>query len=1019
MNLTQFSFKYPFFVICFWTAIFIFGIYAFTKLKVQAYPNSHDIVVSLSTAYPGAPKEIVLEDVTKPLEEKLHHIPHLHSIISSSKNEVCLLMLSFKNTTSSQAQSAVLSAVSQLRRSLPKEVQEPEIKIIDQFTLPASRIAITSTLAPSDLYEFVERRILPYFTTLSEISNVEVLGKRQKQIFVHLDRDKLKEREISVSEVVGQLQKNGKNAYLENPSPILIDGEYDTAADLGSIIIHYFSNDKAIPLSTIAEIREGLSEPAEATYFNGAPCLILEIYQQPETSILEIARKISPAVKEINNLWLNPSENVQLHFLSNSTEFMNAYFIDFEKSFWLAIGIAILLIGLVFRDLRSILSSVISIPASICGTFIVLYFLGQSLNFFSLGALTICIGLVIDDMIVIRENIFRYIEEGSHPFVAARKAMKEISMPVIGTSLAVIAAAVALIVASIGTSSYWGNFSFSCTMIGAMAFSLLEALTLGPILCAYGLSLKKQKEGLFFKTLSNMYQKILEPIIRHPLLINCIAAVIFLASCLCYYFTPQYNMPANVTGNLKLTTKFPLSLTKEETKKRALQFSNDLLEQYPQTVENIGLTVKKENQADFFIELLDWKKRKIPGYEFQALLEKKSLLLKSEEQIQDFFIEKLYSETPDHERDYDLFILGKDPNLLKKYSHSLGEKLRNFKGLTNLFNSFDIQGPKMIFVLDFLNMLRLGILTQPVFQELNFLLNGYQAKFFHPLSKKIKSEISIETSLKSANAYELLQKSYVPNINFSLIELKKFVKDVHEENSMSEILRKDGQPCAEITGDLTSYPANSISYTEKLIKMDFPLPKWFSISWGPKSLKLKEVTQNFLLVLLIAPFMIYGILVMLSKSVILPLLILLPLPFSMSGSFFILYFAGSSIDLMSTAGIILSIGIAAKNSIILVDCIQKLAASGLPVVEAIKQGCTIRLRPILLTSISIFLITLTMFIPWDEYAELEISLALAVIGGLLCSTFFSLVIVPVLYPYAHAFHEKFCRFSFRLLNKPE
>ncbi len=1012
MRLVLFSIRKPVFILIFWAFIIFFGIQSLNHLPVTFLPPSRITDINVTTSFPGAEKERVLDDVTTPLENEIMSIKDTSEIVSQTRNGISEIYVKFKiGVPEVRAMTLLSSAINRAKIQFPSDVKDPISRPWSIASRPLKTMAITSNLPPPEFYNFVDKAVKPRFENIEGVSSVALVGQRQRQLTVSLNLEKMHERQISASEVMSRLKNLGENVYVSKGTTYGFTGEFSSIADLGSVAIRYLSNDRVIALRDIADIREELNDPDVYAYLNGVPCMILEVYIREDAEILAVQNAVDKEMQEVQDQYIKGKEKLSFFPLTNRDVNLGPALHDFTRNTWIAIAVSIFLIGFVFRDFRSIFISCTSIPASLCGAFLVMYLLGYSLNAYTIPALVVSVGLIIDDMIVIRENIFRHIEEGMSPYDATIKGMKEMGDPVIGTTFMVFSVCLPLIVLrGSETGQYLENFGVA--MLLSMAFSLLEAFTLGPLLCAYLLKTHVEEEthaSRFQKSLDKHYDRALKWVHSNAKMVLIFGVVVTFLGFVTPRFIRSEEMPSKPTGSMEMRMVALQGIPLKVIQKKARDFAQQIYKEYPD-VRQIGMRVGNTNEMIFYIEMVEKKKRKIKPGELKADLEKKGKALLLKKEIIGYFVTAdITAPRGGYVPQYTLRLSSYDSKLLRDYSEKMFDELKNYNGLTNLAMSSRAKAQETSVIFDFKKMNHVGAITPPVVKELDFLLNGDEPVSYRPPNRTdtLKSEVKVKTDLTSENADKLLKFGFVPNVNNTLIPFRAITGEISCDTSR-QTSRDDGEEYVEITADLNQEALNErpISYTEKIMEDKIPLPEGITPSWIGKAKKLKDMGKLQGQLGYLALFFIYTVLILIYRSLTIPLVILISLPFSVAGSFFALFLTGNSVNLCSIIGIVLAIGIAAKNGIILVDYANQLIKQGEPPTKAMDTACKIRLRPILMTSVGVFLTSIPVIIPWDDYSRLQIGLGIAVIGGLVTAMTLSLFLLPIIFKYTHHLHEK-------------
>lgn len=1024
MNLFKFSLKYPFFILCFWALVLFFGTVSLMKTRITAFPSTEECVLSITTLYPGAGKDRVLDEVTKKLEGEVSKIKGLQTFISHTDNEMSEIKVYFQAGISERiAQAGVLLAISQAKNALPSSASEPVIQKINRYNKPLIRLAATSHLPPQDFYSLIKKSVQPVFEELHGVSRVNILGNSEPQAAVVLDMKRMQEREISASAVVAQLEKIGQNAYLGENTSFLIAGEFSSLSDLGSVVIHYLANDKAITLKDIAQIRYDDSYPAGYTYFNGDPCLLIDIFEREDIDTLKLEAQFDEALQKLRQKWDKIPSELTLTVLKDSGAYLKYTYFNFKKTLFISIAVAILLIWATFKDFRSIFVSCISVPTALAATLCVIYISGKTLNFITFGALIISIGLVVDDMIIIRENIFRHLKGAKNPFEGTLKAMQEICHPVIGTTSGIVVGCAAFAcMQKMGILIYATEFAL--IIILTVGFSLLEAFTLGPVLCAYCLVPHAQRAPeTLQKKVGHIYKKLLRSAMAHSWVLIAVSLCILASSFYLSTILHRRLLPSEIIGNIELQMQLNPDLSIQEAKKRAVFLSDQLIKKYPD-IRQLGLLVEDHNQTTFNIEMIKESKRKLKPVELKRELEREAERLLNTKEIENYSVQEGTSDAPSYVPDLDLYLTSYERDTLVAYNDALLNKLNDFKGVFNVASSYDASKKETLFNFDFLKMKRLGVLTDPAAKELSLLLNGYKTPPIYPLEKGRSQKLAIEvqTRFPSMTAQQLLSKSFIPNINYMMVPLRSITSSTSSLTS-HPILRKNGEDLIRITADFNHGErahANPLEHTERVLKQELPLPKGITAEWTGKSKNLNLLFAELFKTDILSALLFCLALIVLYQNMTLPFVVLLSLPFSFAGSYLALYLTGYSLNIFSSIGTALAVAIAAKNGIIILCYINQLLNKGRPLLHAIAVACIVRLRPILMTSVAIVLATIPIVIIWDDFSLLEVSLGIALLGGVVSSTLLSLFIVPILFKLSYGFNLWFNRFALRYINtRPE
>ncbi len=1002
MRLVDFSIRHALIFCLVWAFIIFWGIKAFLAIPVSFFPDENFITLNVSTTYNGYSKEIVFDRVTKPLEDSFfRYLSQVENIYSTTEAGMSSFTIEYQsNKAEIDAFEEVLLAFNQARPNMPSDVTIPVIESIRRRNSPLLTIAATSDLSEPELSNLAINVIKPHFEQIPEVAEAKIIGYRQKQATVLLDTQKMKERQISATDIVAQLKSFTNNVSINNPMSFAIQWPFSSLKDLERIPIHLISSGSVVTLHDLAEVREELTDPTTYAFYNGKPCILFEIYSAPYSSELTIEKAFPQKLRELN------IPSVSFTYLFNREPNLIPMMDDFILNFCFATVIAIALIWLVFKDFQSVLVTFSSIPCSICGTFIVMNMMGLTINLYTILALIISVGLIIDDIIIVRENIFTYLEKGLSPLEATRHGVKEMIKPLVGTTCIILGIATTLLIITLSRSTQYLQ-DFGIVLFASLAFSLVEALTLAPILCAHFLKKTTRKHRNFD------FAKYLSPIHR-PLMISIIAAGLILVGVIISRKVPVDTEIDIPVGNIQIHETIATSPSLKTQLDRVSEISLELKKIYPE-IQNIGLRVDK-GQNTIFIQMLS--KTGITPKEFAELLSKKWASMHSPYLEKYYIMNNIIPEIGYHAR-FGVELSSNNMDELSLYSDKLFDKFLEKHQFTNLVDSDHTLQHLLSFKMNNEWMSHLAVDASSFFNEMNTLLNGTEIHEIQiPFANKSgvwKSALAIKSTNSYQNFQEVEKTGFVPNFTHMPIPFQK-ISTTENTATKKSIKRKNREYLVEITGNIpkTAQISNPIDWIKQLTKKEVPLPQGISLGWtaGSKAdqdlnaLLPKFKNMNFLI--------FFVILVILFQSLTLPFTIFLAIPFAIIGSIFGLFIMHSPSNGLSQLGTMLAVGVAAKNAIVMLSFSLDRVAQGATPAEAAYEASVKRIRPILMTSIGLLLTTIPILISWNEYSAVQFPLGYAIIGGVIVAIFSSLFLVPVLFRYLYPLHRKISQFFHRL-----
>lgn len=1028
MNLASLSIKRPVFITCIVTLILVVGWLSLRKLPVDLFPNVTFPIVTVTTIYPGAGPEEVETLVSKVYEEELSNVPGLKKLSSQNLEAVSVIIAEFNlDVDIKYAEQQVRDKVAAARKKLPEDIEEPVIRKLDPADQPIITISVESELPDGELYQYVDKKIKPMIEQVNQVGLVDIYGGRKREIKVELDRDKLKAREISANQVSERLKISGQNIPAGKISGSATDtvfrtlGEYKTINEIQSTIVNFIGNDIPITVADVGSVKDSLEERKTYAYYNGKSSILLSVYKQSGSNTIGVAKNIKKQVEKINNTLKEQKAGMSIKVVRDGSKPIDANVYDVYETIIIGMILTIIVVYFFLGSLRSTIITGLALPNSLLGAFILLAAAGFTVNIMTLLALSLAVGLLIDDAIVVRENIFRHIEMGATPIKAAIEGTSEVTLAVIATTLTVIA-----VFAPISfLDGVVGQFfkEFGLTVCFAMVISLFDALTMAPMLSAYFAgkiehhdpNVPKVRKGIYDNTfgvlldkfndfqnwLEEIYVGVLHFTLKRPFFILFISTVIFLASFAALKYVPKTFLPAQDAGEfmVSIDQKPGTSLDgMNEVAKKVdhLVRSNKEVEF---TVLQVGDKNGQPEKASIFVTLVPSKQR--PGFNTTAIKGR------VREQL------KVYSEANPAVKDIDtvgggqrpfnINIVGDDMKEIEKYSNLLLAKIKNHPALLDVETTSRPGKPEFQVIPDRFKAERLGVSTTLLGAELRTMVEGSTPAVFREFGEQYDIRVRMkedQRDIKSA-----FNSIYVPNINNSLIKLSAVAKPF-DTTGPANINRQDRGRYIQIAADISpSGPGmgGAISDIDRIMKDEIKLPSNMKYQFVGQAENFKELMVNMVVAGGLGIMFIYFVLASLYESFITPFTIMLVLPLAMCGAFYALAITGASLDLFSMIGCIMLLGVATKNSILLVDYANQQVQGGMSLNEAIIASGKARLRPILMTSFALIGGMLPLAIGLNEASKQRTSMGIAVIGGLISSTLLTLVVIPAAYSYIERF----------------
>lgn len=915
------------------------------------------------------------------------------------------------------AEQQVRDRVSSAKRKLPTEIEEPTIRRIDPADQPIMMLAVSAPIPEGKLYDLASEEIRPKLEQIAQVGRVELVGGRKREIQVQLDREKLRAREIPIIQVFNTLKNFGQNVpagKVQQEKGELVFrtlGEFNNLEQIKKATVSFIGNDVATKVSDIGTVVDTLEDEKTRAYLNGESTIIFQIYKQSGANTVKVAnavKKKTLLLDEEMKAQLGKDYNIRLVY--NMARFIDANVADVLESILFGVILTIIVVFFFLGSIRSTFITGLAIPFSMIGGLALVYAFGFSINVMTLLAMSLSVGLLIDDAIVVRENIFRHLEMGKSAIRAALEGTAEVRLAVIAVTMAILAVfgPIAFLQGVVGQFFK----AFGMTVCFVMAVSLFDALSNAPMLSAYfgGTAADLHKRWKIIVAFDRMqtwleekYAQFLHWTLNHRGMTLIGTVVIVLASCSTLQFVPKTFLPAQDNGEfmVSLETKPGTSLKEMADIALAVDKKIQTHGEVTQTILTVGDANGVPNVANFFVELKPFGKRSksttIVKMEMRELLKEFKDAAPTVKDV-DMVAAGM--------RPFNVYVRGQDLNDVKKVTDQLYAKLKAHPGVLDPELTDKPGRPEFQVQVDLEKANRLGMSTSIVGQELRGYVEGLEPAKFREKGLEYNVRVRVKDDQRD------LQKSYdqilVPNMNMRMIPLNAAATgsitlgpaNINRENRARYIgvgadMAPDGPGMGGVINDINSWFANK----------EIELPPGVTYRFVGQAENFQELVGSMLTAAFLAVVFIFLVLASLYESLMTPFTIMLVIPLAVVGAFVALCVTQHSLDLFSMIGCIMLMGLATKNSIILVDYINHKLKEGLSLNAAIIDAGKTRLRPILMTSLALIAGMIPVAIGLNEASNQRTSLGIAVIGGVISSTLLTLIVIPAVFSYIENFRQ--------------
>jgi len=1005
--LSDVSIKRPVFATVLSLLIVVFGLAALLGLPVREYPDIDPPVVSISTDYIGAAAEVVDTQITQVVEGAISGIEGIRSIESSTEQGESRTSIEFTISRNVDiAANDVRDAVSRIADQLPEEAEAPVVQKADSDARPMMWVTLRSDIWDSaELSDFAERVLADRLSVLDGVADVRIGGERRYAIRVWLDRERLAARDITVAEVERSLRAN--NVELPAGSvdsstrnfTVRAEGRLTNVEQFRDLVIRRDGND-LLRLGEVANVQMGVESDVSRLRANGKTAIGMGIIRQSKANTVAVSDAVRAELEKIRET-LPPEVTIAESY--DESIFIRASIKEVVFTLAIAVSLVILVIFLFLRSWRATLIPAVTIPVAVIGAFIGLGFLGFSINVLTLLAVILAIGLVVDDAIVMLENIQRRIDEGEPPLLASYRGAKQVAFAVIATTLTLVAVFVPISFMGGNIGRLFAEFGF--TLAAAVVVSSLVALTLAPMLCSKWLRHSPESaEGhrlwaaseKVLNGLTHGYERMLRFALNQPGLLLGLGLVGLIVAIVIFPRLPQELAPTEDRGVIIMPTSAPRGSTVEFTDHYVRQAEQELLPYLEEGVSNRLLSIvgfrDEEDNAFMIMGLVPWEDREIKQQQITSELRGK---LGQVTGIRAIAVNPPGLGQRGFDQPVEFVVAGPDYESVQAWSEEIVERAKDNPNLLNLDTDFELTRPELRVSIDRERAADLDVTIEDVGLTLQTMLASRQVTTY--LDRGREYDVILQSAdADRATPSDLGQIFLRPREGGTLIPLQALVS-VEEIGANPDLRRIDRLPAVVISASLADgYDLGSaLTYLNNLAVDN--LPPEARVSYKGLSREFQESSSAIYVTFGLAFVIVFLVLAAQFESWIHPLIIMLSVPLAVTGALLGLWWAGISLNIYSQIGIIMLLGLMAKNGILIVEFANQLRDKGYDVKDAILEGASLRFRPVLMTTISTVFGAVPLVLATGAGAESRASIGIVILGGLVFATTLTLFIIPVLY----------------------
>ncbi|NTA51328.1 efflux RND transporter permease subunit [Agrobacterium tumefaciens] len=1026
MFLTRISVTHPVFATMMMVALLVMGAFSLQRLGLDQYPNVDVPVVVVVTSYPGATPETVETEVTRPVEDALNAIGGLDEVTSTSYEGRSVVVAKFKlEVQSSAAAQEVRDKIAAIEANFPEDAKKPVISRFDPAAEPVLSVAISSTsLDVPALTTLADQRVVRQLTTVAGVGQATLVGARKRQIDVTIDETRMRALGIGINEVVNALRAGNTNSPAGSvidpvsERTIQVQGRIEEPQALLDMVVARRGG-AAIELRDVAKLSEGAADAESRALYNGQTALAIDIVKVQDANTVQVATDVRKRLDALN-AELAP-QNVQLRIVTDSSIPIRESVGQVQTTLIEGAALAVAIVFLFLNSWRSTVITGLTLPIAIIGTLAVIDFLGFTLNTLSLLALTLSIGILVDDAIVVRENITRHLHMGKSHLRAALDGTNEIGLAVIATTATIVAVflPVAFMDGIVGRFFY----EFGVTVSAAVLISLFVAFTLDPMLSSVWYDPDAQpdaKRGPIgrliarfdrgFEWMAGQYRRAIGWTLRHRLVTLLVTSGIFIASLFMVPLVGTEFVPNADEGRFQVNITAPVGSSLDYTTTKVRQVEKALRE-FPE-VEMLYSTINTggaagKHRAAILVGLVPLDMRSRTPLSLAEPVRKRLSAIPGIE------VTILQNGLGGGESPVQLSILGDDRAVLEKIAAGLVEDMKKIPGLVDVTSSAKDVTSVLSVRLKPAAASDLGIARSDLATALSPLIGGedvskwtdtdgntYDIVIRLPAERRSDlaslGELMIATGRTAANGAPLM------------VRLDQ-VADIGIMPAPAEIRRIDNRREILVSANIAGRTLGDVTETLQGLTAGLDLPNGYRIRFGGDAETMQETVGHMVTALSMAVIFIYIVLASQFGSFLQPLAIMASLPLSLIGVLIGLMIAGSTINMFSLIGFIMLMGLVTKNGILLVDFANRERRRGLSLNEALENAGVIRFRPIIMTTLAMIFGMIPLGLAVGGGGAQRAPMAHAVVGGLISSTLLTLIVVPTILSYLDSIIRRFAR----------
>ena len=999
MNISELSIRRPVLATVLTIIILLFGFIGYNTLGVREYPSVDNPIISVTCSYSGANAEVIESQITEPLEQNINGIPGIRSLTSTSQQGQCRITVEFDLSVNLEtAANDVRDKVSRAQRFLPRDCDPPTVSKADADAMPILMVAIQSdSRSLLELSEIADLTVKEQLQTIPDVSSVQIWGEKRYSMRIWLDPVKMAAYGITPVDIKNTI--TSENVELPSGSiegnsvelTLRTMGQMHTAQEFNNIILKE-KDGNIVRISDVGHAELGPADIKSYMKMNGVPMVGVVVVPQPGANHIEIADAVYQRMEQMQK---DLPEDIEYTYGFDNTKFIRASINEVKNTVYEAFVLVIIIIFLFLRDWRVTLIPCIVIPVSLIGAFFVMYVAGFSINVLTMLAVVLSVGLVVDDAIVMTENIYIRIEQGMRPFKAGIEGSKEIFFAVISTTITLVAVFLPIVFMEGTSGRLFREFSF--VVAGSVIISSFAALTFTPMLATKLLKRRKEQKWFyrktepFFEGLNNIYSKTLDAFMK----VRWVAIPVSILMLVLIWFLwgeiPAEMAPMEDRSRITVNTRGAEGVSYE--------YMRDYTEEIAMVVDSIvpdaqSVTARvSSNTGNITISLKDIDER---DYTQMEIAEKLTAAVSKKTKARAFVQQQSSFGGRRGSMPVQYVIQAMSIEKLQEVLPEFLNRVHDNPTFKMADVDLKFSSPEVRVNINRDKAGSMGTSVRDVAETLQYGLSGQRMGYFYMNGKQY--EIIGQVNRQQRNTPSGVRSIYIRNDKGEMVQLDNLVEFI-ESVAPPKLYHYNRFLSATVSAGLAEGKTIGDGLDEMDKIAEEVLDDTFRTALAGDSKEFRESSSSLMFAFILALVLIYLILAAQFESFKDPFTIMLTVPLAIAGALIFMYFGDITMNIFSQIGIIMLIGLVAKNGILIVEFANQKQENGESKMESIRSASLQRLRPILMTSVSTILGLLPLAIATGEGANQRIAMGTAVVGGMLVSTFLTMYIVPAIYSY--------------------